>query len=438
MKKAAKQSTLVKLCSFGSMLLVAAAILATGAVYLANDNIIKKESDRFNLTENANRFMNGSAYLTNEVRAYSVTGNAVHKNNYWNEINNLKNRDIGVSTMKQIGITESEQQMINEMMSISNELVPLEEKAMQNVEAGHMSEAVAYVHGAEYEAAIGKISALKLSFLEALDVRTQNEIDVLMSRASMLQGFTFFLIAMVIVLQILTYSIMKGRVLRPIAAIEREIGEIARGNLSSDFLLEPDTSELGQLIAAIQKTRATLHQYINDISDKLVQMAAGDMSVQMDLEYIGDFAPIRTSLQTIAYSLKDTLNQIETAAQQVSIGAEQVSSGAQILATGSAEQAAIIEELNASAMELSTTAEDNLLQVKTTTEQLGRTSENLFHSNQRMTALTEAMAEISNTSNHIANITKVIEDIVFQTNILALNAAGGDFTMICYFQYRRR
>ena len=40
-----------------------------------------------------------------------------------------------------------------------------------------------------------------------------------------------------------------------------------------------------------------------------------------------------------------------------------------------------------------------------------------------MQQLTSAMDEISNSSNQIVNVTKVIEDIAFQTNILALNAA---------------
>jgi methyl-accepting chemotaxis protein len=40
-----------------------------------------------------------------------------------------------------------------------------------------------------------------------------------------------------------------------------------------------------------------------------------------------------------------------------------------------------------------------------------------------MKQLTEAMANIGASSNEITNITKVIEDIAFQTNILALNAA---------------
>ena len=62
----------------------------------ANKQLRKAYEDRFNLTYNANRFMNGSAYLTNEVRAFAATGNETHYNNYMNEVNNLKNRDKGV------------------------------------------------------------------------------------------------------------------------------------------------------------------------------------------------------------------------------------------------------------------------------------------------------------------------------------------------------
>ena len=120
MKKAMDQSKLITLLNIVSLvaLLVVAALLfirsgVSGRLNAANE-------DRFNLTYNANRFMNGSAYLTNEVRAYAATGNQVHYDNYWNEINVLKNRDEGVAALQEIGITAGEQAMIEAMSALSN------------------------------------------------------------------------------------------------------------------------------------------------------------------------------------------------------------------------------------------------------------------------------------------------------------------------------
>ena len=44
----------------------------------ANKELQQASEDRFELTYNANRFMNGSAYLTNEVRAFAATGDQEH------------------------------------------------------------------------------------------------------------------------------------------------------------------------------------------------------------------------------------------------------------------------------------------------------------------------------------------------------------------------
>ena len=42
-----------------------------------NTQLDKAYEERFSLTYNANRFMNGSAYLTNEVRAFAATADKV-------------------------------------------------------------------------------------------------------------------------------------------------------------------------------------------------------------------------------------------------------------------------------------------------------------------------------------------------------------------------
>ena len=130
MKKAIKQSTLTNAINIGSILLMAWVTLLFILYSWANSAVDKANIDRFELTFNANRFMNGSTYLTDQVRNYAVTGDIEHFDNYWNEINTLKNRDIGLAAMKEIGITAEEQKMIDDMSALSNNLVPLESAAM--------------------------------------------------------------------------------------------------------------------------------------------------------------------------------------------------------------------------------------------------------------------------------------------------------------------
>ncbi|GEM_PF-2175514 len=136
MKKAIKQSTLVFLLNTVSIILVIGVMTTFFINVRFNQQIDKANTDRYDLAFNANRFLSASDYLTSEVRAYAATGDNVHYDNYWNEVNNLKNRDIGVENMKSIGITQEEQAMIDEMATISNNLVTLEDQAMKDVKAG--------------------------------------------------------------------------------------------------------------------------------------------------------------------------------------------------------------------------------------------------------------------------------------------------------------
>ena len=135
MKKAMKQSTLTLILNGISIL----ALLYLMYSLISYSNVSKQlnvaNEERFELTYQANRFMNGSAYLTNEVRAFAATGMQEHYDNYWNEVNVLKNRDEGVAALQEIGITDEEQGMIDDMYALSNQLVPLEDEAMKEVQA---------------------------------------------------------------------------------------------------------------------------------------------------------------------------------------------------------------------------------------------------------------------------------------------------------------
>ena len=79
MKKAMKQSKLIAILNGISILALILMIILLVYYSNVNEKLSKDNESRFDLTYNANRFMNGSSYLTNEVRAYAATGDQVDR-----------------------------------------------------------------------------------------------------------------------------------------------------------------------------------------------------------------------------------------------------------------------------------------------------------------------------------------------------------------------
>ena len=100
MKKAISQSLFTLILNGISILSLIFLVFSLFSYGRANNELNEANEERYNLTYNANRFMNGSSYLTNEVRAFAATANKEHYDNYWDEVNNLKNRDKGVAAMQ--------------------------------------------------------------------------------------------------------------------------------------------------------------------------------------------------------------------------------------------------------------------------------------------------------------------------------------------------
>jgi len=328
-KKAIKQSTLSFLLNASSIILMVLCCLSFYFIVKSNNHVDAVSKDRYELFNNAKRFMEASAYLTNEVRAYAATGDVTHHDNYWREVDIEKNRDIAVKNMRDIGITYHEGALVTEMHALSNNLIPLEREAMKLVTVGDKLSAIETVYGWSYEDWISHIRSTQTRFIKTLDERTEQQVVAEIRIAHIWSVINLMCLAIAAIIQVILALVVRGKIIRPLLMVRNEMHNIERGNLRSEFNATPDTSEIGMLIGSMQATKAELNIYIHEISEKLSAIANGDGTACIDSNYPGDFQEIKTSINEISQILSAQREQDERIRKELQSAYEEANSASQ-------------------------------------------------------------------------------------------------------------
>lgn len=231
--------------------------------------------------------------------------------------------------------------------------------------------------------------------------------------------------AAIVVLILLIVILVRRMIGVPVKELSRAATRIAEGELEQSIRYQSG-DELGVLADDFNRVTVRLRDYvgyINEISEKLREIAGGNLDFTLEKEYTGEFEKIKTALDEISRELNRTMGQLQASSRDVAAGAEQVSGGAVSLSQGSAEQAAEVETLAGHISAVSDSVHKVARGAQEASRISGELKSGLLSSNEKMQNMTEVIQKISDRSTQIHQIVKTIEDIAFQTNILALNAA---------------
>lgn len=230
----------------------------------------------------------------------------------------------------------------------------------------------------------------------------------------------------VIVLVTLFILFMEGRELM---VMEHAIQRLGNLELSADQELTSfygRKDEIGMIAQTIHHVCDCLRKTIEDIGRILGEMADGNIAVDVtknESYYVGDFRVLAESLKSIRSHLTEVMRDITQIARKVNNGANQVSAGAQSLSSGAAQQKESINGLVSNITDITEQIQNSAVRCGNASDLVSRATGYAAEADDRMEQLTTATRSLEESSAKISSITKTIEDIAFQTNILSLNAS---------------
>lgn len=217
-------------------------------------------------------------------------------------------------------------------------------------------------------------------------------------------------------------KIFTSSVVTPIEGLEDNLGRLADGHLSEEFVYEKD-DEIGGLYSILNDMRKGILSYVQDIEENLNVMADGDLVSKTSMNYLGDYVPIQSNIDHIRAALSDEFKAMDELADHVAASAHEVSKVSQSLADGAMSQTNSIQDLQD---KIQITLDENnkvYSYVDAARKSSADTAASVEYTREQMDKAVGAMEEISRASEEIHSIVEALDEITSETSLLSLNAS---------------
>lgn len=180
---------------------------------------------------------------------------------------------------------------------------------------------------------------------------------------------------------------------------------------------------LGTIAVSWRILRKALLNPLSLVREHLTLVADGDLTRTVPLAGNKDLHKVMSTLQHMQNSLTHSVQQVSGASFQIDLGCRDLGAGIVNLSQRTEESAASLEQTAASMEQITATVRLNAGNAHQAHQLSTRVSETAHRGADVVNQVVEKMQDITQSSQKIGDILGMIDDIAFQTNILALNAS---------------
>lgn len=244
-----------------------------------------------------------------------------------------------------------------------------------------------------------------------------------MGIANLAVGANMLVVILLLVLALVITARYSGRISRSLGYVTGRIQGLAKGDLTSPVDVLATRDEAQDLSVALRDTIADVSGYVRKLKEALSALSEGNLNIWVDGEFAGDFVVMKDSLSRIIDFLNEIMDRLQQSAGSLSDRAHQMDFNAQALHSASENQSQSVSRLMGQTQVISQDIGEVDKHAKTAYRLMDETMDKLSQGNAQMRSMLDAMEKIRANADEINKITKFMEDIAFQTHILAINAS---------------
>ena len=208
---------------------------------------------------------------------------------------------------------------------------------------------------------------------------------------------------------------------------------LAAGDLATPIAYTDYTDCVGRMTkamftfrdAAVEQQRQAAEQaeVVRTLGEHLVQLKQGDLTAEVQADFPGSYAELKTNFNEALASLRDLIGTVMESTATIRTGSGEIAQSSEDLARRTEANAASLEETSAAVTQIDGRLKASAAAAAQTVERADGAIATVSGGRSIADEAVQAMTRVSESAKGIDSVIEGLDKIAFQTRVLAMNAA---------------